>query len=513
MEKIKFYLAIVILSLLSTFISGYRFAVSDQEIFIPYILKFQDPSLFKGDILFSQFTANASFYYQIMAYITKYINMEIAFFAGFLIIKSILFIGIFKISEAIFKKKEIAILSLLLFLIPKFIGGTGTLTYDDFFGYRSIGVVLYVFYLLFLLKNQFNKASFVAGVCLFFHPLSIIPTIVLAPALILKDSKNKIRDFLVFISVTSIFAVFYQLTFHAESNLFVHSVEWMEIIKQRDSYIFPSMWGIFGWLSLAMFLSLMIFYLKYFKDSVRGTLKTILVVSLGIILLDYLIIEIFQFPGFAKFQLARSITPISTIGLSLSPSLLFFKQKMSKFVGFIAFASLCLNSYYIFLFSFLILVFLTNREKSILVNLNIKFIKVVMSVLLIGLVLNFSQGKKNIGFPQNKTDWISLQIWARDNTAKQSIFLVPPSKTGFRVFSQRTIVGDIKDGAVVIYSESYAYQWDALMKSLKSFENMNETDFRNFKKIQMYDYLVTAKSQKINLPVIYQNNSYTVYKI
>ena len=92
MEKVKAIAAVIAISLASTAVSGYQFATSDQEIFIPYILKLQDPQLFPNDLLFSQFTANASFFYQIMAYLAQFIDMEALFLAGLLFTKALFFI-------------------------------------------------------------------------------------------------------------------------------------------------------------------------------------------------------------------------------------------------------------------------------------------------------------------------------------------------------------------------------------------------------------------------------------
>jgi len=513
MEKVKWYVIIFFISLLSTVISGYQYNVSDQEIFIPYILKFQDPTLFKGDILFSQFTANASLFYQIMAIITKYVNMEVAFFIGFLIVKSVLFIGIFKIGEAIFKKKEMALVSLLPFLIPKFIGGTATYTYDNFFGYRSIGVVLYTFYLLFLIRNQFNKATLISGICLFFHPLSIIPSILLAPVLILKNSENKIKDLVVFTVSIALFGFLYQLIFRADSNLFEHSVNWMQIIKERDDYIFPSLWGLLGWLSLIMYMALTFFNIKFFKRNLNSTFKMILITSLALFLLNYLVLEVFQFPGFAKFQLARSIAPIATIGLILSPCFLLFKDKASKFFGFLTFIALCLNLYYLLLFSFtaLSIILLTMQNKF--TNSDIKLKKILIPVLLITFALNFFQLKNKINFPLERTDWIKTQIWADQNTSKDTVFLLSFQSTGFRTYSKRPIVGDVKDGAVVIYSKDFANRWSSLQKDLKGFNSFKEEDFISLKNQYYYNLIVVKKDKKLNFEKVYENNTYTVYKL
>lgn len=513
MEKIKWYLSVVIISLVSTLVSGYQFAVSDQEIFIPYILKFQDQSLFKDDILFSQFTANASFFYQILAFITKFVNIETVFFLGFIFAKAVLFIGIYQIAELIFKNRKIALLSLMPFLIPKFIGGTATLTFDMFFGYRSIGVIFLVFYLVFILKNQFNKASLIAGVCLFFHPLSIIPSILLLPVFILKNSKNKTRDIVTFIMVSIVFALSYQLYFHVDSNILFRSTEWLSIIKDRDDYIFISLWGKLGWLSLFLYTSLVAVYLRFAKGRLKNTLIIICLVSLFVFITNFLIIDVLQFPGFTKFQLARSITPIAMLGLILSPSLLLFDQKKLKFFGFISFAALSLNLFYVFLIGMITLFVSSVNSKSRLTVEGKRYAKVVIIILIVTLTFNLLYLKNMINFPLKADDWTKVQIWANKNTKKDAKFLVPPQENGFRIFSSRPIVGDIKDGAVVIYNDEFARKWNDIMKDTNSYSQLSEGDFIRLKEKYSYDFLVVRSSKKMSFEKIYENNTYSVYRI
>ncbi|MBI3342077.1 hypothetical protein HY024_03055 [Candidatus Curtissbacteria bacterium] len=514
MEKVKEVILVSFISLVSTLIAGYNFAISDQQIFIPYILKFQDPSLFKEDSLFSQFSANASLFYQTFAFLTKYTDIQLIFFACFTIAKAILFIGIYYLSKSIFKNRNIALLSLLPFIIPKFIGGTATLTFDSFFGYRSIGQIFLVFYLLFIIKKRFVFSSLTGALCLFIHPLSIIPSLPLLPILIFKNSKNKIKDLLIFTVFTVTFVFFYQLTFKTDQNLFVHSPKWLSIIRARDNYIFMSQWQLLGWLSLCMYIVLIGIYTKFSKVHKKSDIVLISLISLFMATVASLGLDFFQLPGLAKFQLVRAVIPIGIFGLIVSPSLLMFKNKTNRFFGFISFVTLSLNLFYVFLISTVILIILASREKGTFTQIvPDKLVSLWVVTIAFGFFLNTFYFRNAIQFPLQPNDWTSVQIWSKNNTPKESIFIVPPTLAGFRIFSSRTIVGDVKDGAVVLYSEGYAEHWDRLMKELAYFDKMNEVDFKTFSKMQRYDYIVTPKPQKLNFPVIYQNNSYTVYKI
>lgn len=512
--KINVYVIVVVLSLLSTAVSGYQFAVSDQEIFIPYILKLQDSQLFPNDLLFSQFTANASLFYQIVAFLIRFIDMETVFFLGYNLSKILFFLGIFLISKQIFKKTSIAYLSLLPFLLPKFIGGTATLTYDTSFGYRSLGVIFLIYYLYFLLKNRFIIASILSSIALFFHPLSIIPNLVLLTVLILKNSKNKTRDLLYASILFLLSALIYNFIFKVNANYFNNSQGWFSIIKERADYLFLTNWSILGWASLGLYLFLLYFHFKTQKSNgVRSKLLLITVFSLIVFIINFILLEVLKIPSFAKFQLVRSITPIAYLGLILSPSLLFFKQKLSKFAGFVSFISLSLNLYYVFFAGILLLLILNSHKKSWISFPQNTVPKIIVLVITIAIFLNAFHFKNPLEFPKEKNDWIDVQLWAKDNTDKSAKFLVPPNQTGFRIFSQRSIVGDVKDGAVVVYSQQYALTWKEIMSDLKNYERKDEKGFKDLQRMYSFNYLITSKKHNLHLIEIYGNSSYQIYKL
>src|SRR3989338_267531 len=140
-EKLTHYLIILLASIVAIASHGYQFAVSDQEIFIPYILRWKDPSLFQNDLLFSQPSASTSLFYPIFGIPARFIDLQTLFFLSYLFFQFFFFLAIYRLAFVILKDRKLAYLALLPFFLPKFIGGTATFTFDIFFGYRSIGIV------------------------------------------------------------------------------------------------------------------------------------------------------------------------------------------------------------------------------------------------------------------------------------------------------------------------------------------------------------------------------------
>ena len=514
----KHYLAILVLSIIAILIHGYQFAVSDQEIFIPYILKSVDNSLFPQDLLFQQPSTNLSIFYSIIGFLTRFLDIQVFFFIGYLIFQLLFFCGIYRFAKIILKDENLAYLSLIPFFLPKFIAGTATLTYDLFFGYRSIGVIFLLFYLSYLMEKKFKEAIFFATAGFLFHPLSIIPNILLLPAAFLTRSKIRFKkwQFLTAIILGVAFLALAKLLMF-QNTKFIDDY-WLSIIKFRDDYLFISTWKLRGWLALGLYLTLSFLFLPKLEDKFKKTILLFIIISLSVFIFNYLILEIFRIPLIAQFQLVRSIAPIAYIALAIAPLFLIYQNFLLKTLGVIAFGALSLNLFYVFLFATVLfvlsLIFVEKQARNAIPTKEISLI--IGSIFILHLLLNFNSYKnfqQKIQFPKQANDWINLQLWVRTNTDKSVLFLVPPTQTGFRIFSRRPIVGDIKDGAVVIYDRNFAKKWYEVKSDLNDYDYMDTESFIKLKDKYSFNYLITKSNNTLNLEVIYRNNSYIVYRI
>lgn len=477
-EKLIHSLIIFFVSIAAIFAHGYQFAVSDQEIFIPYILKSADPSLFPDDLLFKQLSVGASIFYPLVGFLTKFFDLQVIFFVGYIVFQFIFFLGIFHLAKIILADDKLAYLALLPFFLPKFIGGTATFTYDVFFGYRSVGLIFFIFFLIYILEQKFTKAAISASLGMWFHPLSIIPSFLLLPIFILKFSKNKILEILqslaIFLVLLITFFLFSKSDFFGQLPYFFDQ-GWLTIIKYRDDYLFPSTWEIRGWLALFLYPALIIFCLKYLKTA-KKKIILVVIICFSVFLINYLFLEIAKIPIIAQFQLVRAIAPMVYLGLVMSPLLLISKNCLIKVIGAIAFIAISLN--------------LFSLQFEDYKNFNLK-----------------------IQFPKQTNDWIDVQKWAIQNTDPKDKFLVPPYQTGFRIFSHRSIVSDIKDGAVSMYTPVYAFKWQGRMKDLKNYKYLSRYDLLNLTGKYQFNYVVTQGDKMLDLDIVYKNKSFIIYKI
>jgi len=109
--------------------------------------------------------------------------------------------------------------------------------------------------------------------------------------------------------------------------------------------------------------------------------------------------------------------------------------------------------------------------------------------------------------------WIELQHWTEKNTERDSLFLVPPNTSGFRIYSKRGIVGDRKDGAPGLFSEEYAKEWRHRMNILGGYDAFKEDRFIALSKEYDASHLITRKSHNLNFQQIYANSQFVVYEL
>ncbi|MEX1088280.1 MAG: endo-1,4-beta-xylanase [Phycisphaeraceae bacterium] len=64
-------------------------------------------------------------------------------------------------------------------------------------------------------------------------------------------------------------------------------------------------------------------------------------------------------------------------------------------------------------------------------------------------------------------DWAEVQAWARRHTPTNAVFLTPASPGGFRINSQRSVVGEWRDGTQLYFSAGFAPTWWQRMNDLQ----------------------------------------------
>jgi hypothetical protein len=64
------------------------------------------------------------------------------------------------------------------------------------------------------------------------------------------------------------------------------------------------------------------------------------------------------------------------------------------------------------------------------------------------------------------TSWERVQIWARNQTPEDAVFITPPYMAGWRIGSHRRTFGELRDGALLFYAGEPVFAWEDRMALL-----------------------------------------------
>jgi hypothetical protein len=106
------------------------------------------------------------------------------------------------------------------------------------------------------------------------------------------------------------------------------------------------------------------------------------------------------------------------------------------------------------------------------------------------------------------------QEWARLNTPRNTVFLTPPQEAGFRVFSERSIVGEWKDGTQQYFDDAFAREWGRRMEIVMEKEFSQFTDEEVVAIARRFGAAyVVGQGRRRRLDVAHDSGSTIVYRV
>ena len=117
--------------------------------------------------------------------------------------------------------------------------------------------------------------------------------------------------------------------------------------------------------------------------------------------------------------------------------------------------------------------------------------------------------------------WRDVQNWVRVNTPRTAVFLTPPKgEQAFRVFSERTIVGEWKDGTQQYFDDGFVREWGKRMADLAGGASLNPDRFVDRSDAELLalaaqygaSYIVLPNKPARDLRPVYRNTHFTVYR-
>ncbi len=140
----------------------------------------------------------------------------------------------------------------------------------------------------------------------------------------------------------------------------------------------------------------------------------------------------------------------------------------------------------------------------------------VLSVLAFLLTIGplFVDNYRRQAFRFEQGSFRAAQNWAREHTPKTAVFLTPPKEAGFRVFSERTIVGEWKDGTQQYFDDAFAKEWGRRMEIVmaQEFPRYTDDEVANLARTFGADYIV-GQGRRRRLPIVFDGGSTVIYSV
>jgi len=334
-----------------------------------------------------------------------------------------------------------------------------------------------------LLQKKYLRLFFINAVILLIHPITAVLLFIATTFCILVLDKQRffltlLKGIGIMLLISISFLPDFIRAVPASRLPLLMPESWLEIIKLRNTYAFPLLWTFKGWLSLILLLIPIAGYLGWKKHTGRNfnyadKVSLFLLVGAAFIFVGQILFtSLLPLTWMIPLQLGRVWQIPATL------SLIYLAWILSKMVKRFS---------------------LTQTQ---------------LGLLLIGFLLIAYFVKDKVWYQHQSSEWIETQRWAQRHTSEDCTFLVDFYSQGFRVFSQRAIVGEYKDGTLAFYSSEFAQDWYQkynLFGDTKTHRYMNNLDkiYANYP----FSFVVSGISITANLPPIYKNKNYGIYEM
>jgi len=330
---------LLLISAVGLLVNGYRYGFNDHAFYIPMIDRLVNPDLFPRDYLFDEPSGEYNFWILAMATLARFFPLEWIFFLGYILTRFALFWAIYHLSLNLFNSRGAAALAVLFLVIPKPVGGTATATQDIFLTLRSTAMPLAVAFLIPYFRGRSILAAIICGVVFLIHPITAVPLISLLGFRLLIETfcqswrlpAKALGVFTVCILPLVIRVFLIDRASHSDLSPFSRSnPQWLEIIKERDSYIFISVWNREAFLSLVAYtvilLAILFFRHRRPSDTHTSTNSTIfpqtnfwafgvVVICVGLFFIGSAFVEWYPLPLIVQLQILRGLHLIVNLSM------------------------------------------------------------------------------------------------------------------------------------------------------------------------------------------------------
>jgi hypothetical protein len=548
---------------------GYRYGDSNQGITVPILKRFMDPSLYKWDVMVATGDRFPTVFYSAVApFLPGTESVPAAFFAFYVASIAAALAGVYRVGRWC-GGPEAGVLALLI-AIPVRVGIANEALYRVQFSHSHIASALVIWALAWFLEGRRLLPLLLLSLGAYNHVLYSV--YVLVPCLLavfVERREAGLRHTVVRVAAGTVPLVPFAVKALAERTPM--TAEWLELLRLRSAHhSFPSYFGeqlaagafliALGVLALSR-LSLdkrrivAVFFVGFALQSAAGTLFTefwpvkavlqmqphrcwrfLMVILYGLAATG--IVEGWRAGGLARasavitgvFLANPQFEPLLPVALVLQAA--FGRPTAAPWARLVAVGTLValanwdrphldflpeeypvdtLTNPTVVAAAALAVAVAVAREASGLSRRVVAAAALAATVLWLGPTTYARKRTKwEVGA------WRDVQDWVRRNTPKDAVLLTPPQEAGFRVFSERTVVGEWKDGTQQYFDSDFALEWAARMEAMgpQGFVQLPDERLAEIAHRFGADYVVIPpRRRRPGLREVYRNAHYVVYAV
>lgn len=559
---------LIFLTLVFSFaIFGLRPLEGNNAVYLPFMEHLQNNKLLANDIFLKTAEYHPTLFFNFIVGLSNFLNISIKQLLAFLpwVVFFCQAIVIFLISQQLFKNKKVAYLTLILLLSPKYS-----------LAFEPIGINLHqvtpttfslplgLLAVYYYLNNRVKLSFFLLGLIANFQPIITAQlTVLLTFSQLIEGFRNKELEktakkllwpfaFLLIGALPVLFLL--KGNSGAFLKWFETPREWLEIVKIRTGHhFFPSTWPLINWLILFVLTALFYLAINWKNKNRALNNKDYKMISLVLAFIPlFLIAEFFSeilalrlvmllslFRSFSFFNFfcilyiayyCFNLLTAGNIFKNLTGLILFSLLFLPTSI-FYSFTFLKPSTFGVTLFAVVSSLMIVAMSKIKVKRAKINQFVLIITILFLGVasIQRLYRNYKNwhyLTFDNSSSlDWRNIQIWANKNTEINSVFITPPQLAGFRVFSQRSIIGEFKDGANFIYHPELLTDWWQRMQDLEVKKEMTQGAFlfdyqeiedeqviKRLRQKYQADYLVSSYDD-LTFIKLYNNKKFTIYQL
>jgi len=519
------YVGIFFLTILSLFIFGYTYGTdTNLDQVIPFAHKISNPDLYIQDPYVATLLSFPSFYPDLIAQLSKFFPLPFIHIFLYILVKYMVLLVGFNLAQHIFSRKETSWLACFLLaaspLVNKYtLLGEDPLIKPIFYQTTLVGPFALLALLLFM-KKRYVASFSIAALIYYFNGLIANFVLVMFAFASVRQVKPVLRGWIMFILMWLPWFIWYlgiTKSGHSFSPSFL-----VDLRTWYPGHYFPSEWDLPKWENAVIFLVFfsMFFYhgLKYARSAKQIEIFISAIATMWLV--AFISGELIYIPRVALLQFFRTDVFLIVFGLIFAAEyirkmletrslhytalsglilIILIEVKEPRFAlpvlivytlsllpyrfiykaciaGFLVLCFTLMFKYSFFMEKIILVMLLlgilliVGSEDKPIASMRIRVVHIaIVSLIIVSYipaVMYRIETKDFARKTQARQDWEKLQRWVKDNTPAESIFIVPPYRDGFRVFSQRSPVVEWVDGSAIHWAPGSEKEWLRRLRDL-----------------------------------------------